>query len=87
MMTCDTKAIGDWLAAGARSAPHAQDLLGQLCDRLVGCEISLSRVGVFVLALHPQIMGRRYLWEPGRQVDVGVGSFEAFETPEFRRSR
>jgi adenylate cyclase len=60
--------------------------VGQLCDRLVGCEISLSRVGVFVLALHPQIMGRRYLWEPGRPVDVSVGSFEAFETPDFRRS-
>jgi adenylate cyclase len=86
MMNCDTKAIGDWLAAGARSAPDAKDMVGQLCDRLVGCEISLSRVGVFVLALHPQIMGRRYLWEPGRPVDVSVGSFEAFETPDFRRS-
>ena len=42
--------------------------------------------GVFVLALHPQIMGRRYLWEPGRPVEVSLGSFEAFETPEFRRS-
>jgi adenylate cyclase len=86
MMNCDTKAIGDWLAAGARSAPDAEDMVGQLCDRLVGCEISLSRVGLFVLTLHPQIMGRRYLWEPGRQVDVSVGSFEAFETPDFRRS-
>lgn len=86
MMNRDTEAIGDWLAAGARSAPDAQELLGQLCDRLVGCEIPLSRVGVFVLALHPQIMGRRYLWEPGRPVDVSLGSFEAFETPEFRRS-
>ena len=65
MMNCDTKAIGDWLAAGARSAPDAKDMVGQLCDQLVGCEISLSRVGVFVLTLHPQIMGRRYLWEPG----------------------
>src|ERR1700723_3756909 len=70
MMNCDTKAIGDWLAAGARSAPDAEDMVGQVCDRLVGCEISLSRVGLFVLTLHPQIMGRRYLWEPGRQVDV-----------------
>ena len=86
MMNCDTKAIGDWLAAGARSAPDAEDMVGQVCDRLVGCEISLSRVGLFVLTLHPQIMGRRYLWEPGRQVDVSVGSFEAFETPDFRRS-
>ena len=86
MMNCDTKAIGDWLAAGARSAPDAEDMVGQLCDRLVGCEIPLSRVGVFVLALHPQIMGRRYLWEPGRPVDVSLGSFEAFETPDFRRS-
>ena len=55
MMNCDAKAIGDWLAAGARSAPDAKDMEGQLRDRLVGCQISLSRVAMFVLALHAQI--------------------------------
>jgi hypothetical protein len=33
-----------------------------------------------------RLSGRRYLWEPGCPVVVSVGSFEAFETPDFRRS-
>ena len=30
MMNCDTKAMGDWLAAGARSAPDAKDMVGSI---------------------------------------------------------
>ena len=86
MMNCDTKAIVDWLAAGARSASDPSDLVAELCDRLVGCGIAVSRVGLFVLTLHPQIMGRRYLWQPGCPVDVENAPFEAFETQGFRRS-
>jgi adenylate cyclase len=86
MMNCDTKAIIEWLAAGGRSVSDATDLVAELCDRLVGCGIAVSRVGIFVLTLHPQIMGRRYLWQPGCPVDVEDAPFEAFETQGFRRS-
>jgi adenylate cyclase len=85
-MNCDTKAIVDWLADGARSAADAKCMVAELCDRLVGCGIAVSRVGVFILTLHPQIMGRRFLWRPGAAVDVSDAPFEAFETEDFRRS-
>jgi adenylate cyclase len=61
-------------------------MVAELCDRLVGCGIAVSRVGVFILTLHPQIMGRRFLWRPGAVVDVSDAPFEAFETEDFRRS-
>jgi len=78
------KAITDWLIDGARSAPLPQQVLAQLCDRLIACGIPLWRVAVFVNTLHPQIIGRRFVWRPGADVEISEGRFGLFDTPEFR---
>jgi adenylate cyclase len=83
---CDTKPIVEWLADGARSAPHPAQVLAQLSERLVACGIPLWRVAVFVRTLHPQIMGRRFVWRPGSEVEVSEAPFETFETAEFREN-
>src|SRR5215813_14669096 len=80
------RAIADWLIDGARSAPLPQDVLSQLCDRLVACGIPLWRVAVFVNTLHPQIIGRRFIWRPGADVEISEGRFGLFDTPEFREN-
>lgn len=86
-MACsDMKAIVDWLVDGARSAPDTDDVLAELCNRLLGCGIPLWRVGLFVLTLHPQIMGQRFLWMPGTDVDVDSAPYKAFEADDFRNS-
>ena len=41
---------------------------------------------MFILTLHPQVMGQRFLWRPDQPVEVTYGSHETFETEEFRRS-
>ena len=78
--------ISDWLIDGARSAPLPQDVLSQLCDRLVACGIPLWRVAVFVRTLHPQVMGRRFVWRPGTEVETSEAPYELLETAEFRDS-
>jgi adenylate cyclase len=83
---CDTKPIVEWLADGARSALHPAQVLTQLSERLVACGIPLWRVAVFVRTLHPQIMGRRFVWRPGCEVEVSEAPFETFETAEFREN-
>lgn len=83
---CDTKPIVEWLADGARSAPHPAQVLAQLSERLVACGIPLWRVAVFVRTLHPQIMSRRFVWRPGSEVEVSEAPFETFETAEFRET-
>jgi adenylate cyclase len=40
------RAIADWLIDGARSAPVPQEVLAQLCGRLVACGIPLWRVAL-----------------------------------------
>ena len=86
MIGCDTRAIVDWLVDGARSAPDLESVLGRLCDRLLDCGVPIWRVGLFVLTLHPQIMGQRFLWSPGAAVDVNNAPFEAFKSEDFRHS-
>jgi adenylate cyclase len=83
MLDPDIRAIADWLIDGARSAPLPQQVLAQLCDRLVACGIPLWRVAVFVNTLHPQIIGRRFIWRPGVDVEISEGQFGLFDTPEF----
>jgi adenylate cyclase len=82
----EIRAIADWLIDGARSAPQPQEVLSQLCERLVASGIPLWRVAVFVNTLHPQIIGRRFIWRPGADVEISEGRFGLFDTPEFREN-
>jgi adenylate cyclase len=86
MPSRELRAVVDWLIDGARSAPLPQQVLAQLSDRLVACGIPLWRVAVFVRTLHPQVMGRRFLWRPGAEVETSDAPFELLETEPFRDS-
>ena len=86
MPSREIKAIADWLADGARSAVQPQDVLAQLCERLVTCGIPLWRVAVYVRTLHPQVMGRRFVWRPDSEVETAEAPYTLLETAEFRDS-
>jgi adenylate cyclase len=86
MVRCDTTSIVDWLADGARSATAPQQVLLELCERLVDSGIPLWRVAVFVRTLHPHIMGRRFLWRQDAGVTVAEAPHEMLQMPEFRDS-
>jgi adenylate cyclase len=83
MPDCNIRAIVDWLIDGARSAPLPQQVLAQLSERLVACGIPLWRVAVFVRTLHPQVMGRRFIWRPGTEVEISEAPFELLESADF----
>lgn len=86
MTPCDTKSIVDWLIDGARSAPRPETVLTELCDQLVHAGIPLWRVAVFVRTLHPEIMGRRFIWQPDVGVTINEGLFDLLETERFQNS-
>jgi adenylate cyclase len=83
IVDCDTGPVVAWLVDGARSAPQAQQVMGEMCERLVQCGLPLWRVAVFVRTLHPQIMGRRFLWRPGVEVVVSEAPYEFLDTAAF----
>ena len=86
MNASDTRAVAEWLVDGARSAAQPQQVMAQLCDRLLCCGIPLWRAAVSVSTLHPQIVARRFIWRPGAEVEVSEGRFGLFDTPDFRDS-
>jgi adenylate cyclase len=85
-MGSDTGAIARWLADGARSASTPQEIMAQLCERLVAAGIPLWRTALFVRTLHPAVMGRRLTWRPDTGVEVSDADFAVLETDNFRTS-
>jgi adenylate cyclase len=79
----EIRAVAEWLIDGARSAPQPQQVLTQLCERLVASGIPLWRVAVFIRTLHPNVMGRWFVWRPGAEVEAREAPFELLEMSDF----
>jgi adenylate cyclase len=80
------EAVVEWLVDGAPSARQPQDVLADLCDRLLACGLPLHRVAVFITTLHPNVMGRRFLWRRGEAVQVSEADYDVLESDTYRRS-
>ena len=78
--------VVDWLVDGGRTARQPEDVLAGLCERLLACGLPLHRVAVFVTTLHPDVMGRRFLWRRGESVAVTEAAYEMVDTDTYRRS-
>jgi len=86
VITIDTTSVTDWLIAGARSAPAAEDVLLELCHRLRACGVPLWRVEVFVRTLHPDVIGRRFRWQADHGVAVSTAPFVLPNQVDIRES-
>jgi adenylate cyclase len=81
--------IGDvlnWLAGGALSGPNSEDVLAQLCQRMVDAGIPLWRVAVFVTTLHPDVMGRSFTWQADSGVTISNALHSFVTTDTYRNS-
>src|SRR5579871_1906114 len=75
--------LKEWLVDGARSAPSPPQMMTESCERLVAAGLPLWRVGIFVRTLHPDIVGRNFVWRPGAEIVVGTANYEVLDSPEF----
>jgi adenylate cyclase len=76
----------DWLIDGCPSAPTADLVLNQICERLTACGIPLAHGAVFVHTLHPEIMGRRFIWQPTIGSEATSVGYDLFDQVEYRSS-
>src|SRR6202167_1315683 len=53
---------------------------------MVACGVPLWRVAVFVTTLHPDVMGRRFLWQAESGVTTSHALHDLTETDDFKRS-
>jgi adenylate cyclase len=82
----DIRSVVDWLAGGAISGVQSQDVLAELCQRMVDCGVPLWRAAVFVTTLHPDIMGRSFTWRAESGVTTSEALFDLMETEGYRKS-
>jgi adenylate cyclase len=82
----DIREVLEWLAGGALSGPNSEDVLAQLCQRMTEAGIPLWRAAVFVRTLHPDVMGRRFLWQAESGVTVSNALHSLADTDDFRTS-
>jgi len=86
MNAFDLQKVTGWLIDGARSATRPAEMMAETCERLVQAGLPLWRVGVFIRTLHPDIVGRNFIWRPGAEVEVGTVDFDVLDSPEFQNS-
>lgn len=78
--------IIEWLIDGAQDCQHLDQVLQVLCDRLWRAELPLDRVAIFDRTLHPNIMGRRFLWQQGQDVVVTEGRHDILTQDTYLKS-
>ena len=86
MASSHINSVAAWLTDGARSAQSSEGVLTELCGRLAACGLPLWRVSVFVRTLHPEFLGRQFLWTDGQGTQVKSAPFARREDADFRQS-
>ena len=72
MQANSLQSVIDWLTRGARSAVRVDQFVTQTCEQLVDCGLPLWRSGVFVRTLHPNMLGRNFVWRRDGGVTMGA---------------
>jgi adenylate cyclase len=76
-----------WLADGARPLRPPQDIAKELCDRLLAAGVELERGMIYIATLHPNVLGRRFVWLRGAEkVQVDVADLKLETNPAFYNS-
>jgi adenylate cyclase len=83
----DIRPVLDWLMAGAPPARLPQDVLLELCRRLLAQGLAVYRVAVFVRTLHPNVLGRSFIWSEAKDaVELGEAAYDLLESDTFLKS-
>ena len=84
----NVKPVIDWLVAGAPPAPRPPEaVLLDLSHRLQAAGLPLYRVGVFVRTLHPNMLGRGFIWhETTDQVEINERAYDFLQTDQYLQS-
>ena len=68
----------DWMVAGAQPSANAREIVEGICTKLCASGVPLERMVLFIYTLHPNISGRRFLWNPGQEVDMAEAPSAVF---------
>ena len=77
----------DWLLRDAASLPTPEALTEALVEKLTQHGVAISRFAVMIWSLHPQIVGKNYVWEKETgEVTTFAPGHEIHDHPAFQNS-
>ena len=77
----------DWLVRESGAIPFVDNLLAELCSRLVEDGLPLARVSLHLRTLHPQFLGARMLWHRGMDTaELSLVGHSMRDDPRFLHS-
>lgn len=80
-------AVLDWLVNGTQGERYLDNIFVELCRRLDGAGIPVSRAGMFLETHNPQWLGVRVLWRRGlTQAELRPSDYGTRETDAYRYS-
>lgn len=83
----DVEPVVDWLVDGAPGASGPAAVVEQICLRMRAAGVPIGRSAAFVRTLHPQIMGRSFVWEHGVPgVAVGEAPYSLLRDAAYAQS-
>ena len=85
-MTAKLDGLFEWLLDGVPGAKHAIDVADRMGRDMSAAGIGLQRLGVFVTTIHPNVVGRAFIWERGKQSRVAEQSYATRTSPDFINS-
>ena len=75
-----------WLTGGAQTGLSPDTVLSEICKRLVTVGVPLWRVGAYVQTLHPDALGRSFIWRPNADVVIDTLTFDIMESDRYREN-
>ena len=83
----DIQPVVDWLIEGARPSRQPREVLLDTCRRTVAAGLPIYRVGVFVRTLHPNLLGRAFIWQADKgAVEMTEAAHDLLESEAFLKS-
>ena len=83
----DIQPVVDWLIEGARPSRQPREVLLDTCRRTVAAGLPIYRVGVFVRTLHPNLLGRGFIWRADKgAIEMTEAPHTLLESEAFLRS-
>jgi adenylate cyclase len=71
----ERRSVLDWLMNETSSQRFLDNLLVEMCERLVGEGVPVARSSLHLRIQHPQWQGARILWQPGAE-EAHVDTFD-----------
>jgi adenylate cyclase len=86
MPGCDTSEAVRWLIDGASTTILPEEIVQQLCERMIAGGVPLAGCAVFIQTLHPELFGRCFIWRQGFGPTVLEFPYDSAESIALQRS-